>query len=201
MALQPESIYHIFTRAVGNETLFRQEQNFLFFLRKYQNYISPVADTFAYCLLPNHFHFFLQIKPLALLEKHFKEKKGNKPFNIELVSDFIMERFSNLLNSYTKSFNKVYGRKGALFMDYLRRVELKEECQFGATIFYSHKNPVHHGYCKDISEWKWSSYASILSQAKTSLLREEVLEWFGDVTAFKKYHEQTIYLKDSLIIE
>jgi hypothetical protein len=36
----------------------------------------------------------------------------------------LMERFANLCNSYTKSYNKVYERKGALFIDYLKRQKL-----------------------------------------------------------------------------
>jgi hypothetical protein len=30
---------------------------------------------------------------------------------------FLMERFSNFCNSYTKSYNKFYDRKGALFLE------------------------------------------------------------------------------------
>ncbi len=41
-----------------------------------------------------------------------------------------MERFSNFLNSYTKSFNKANNRKGALFMDYLKRSVVKQRNRF-----------------------------------------------------------------------
>ncbi|MGN6617851.1 MAG: hypothetical protein ACTHJ5_11810 [Ilyomonas sp.] len=127
--------------------------------------------------------------------------KNNKKFSIEVIAEFIMERFSNLFNSYTKAFNKTYNRKGALFMDYLKRVEIENESQFGATIFYIHKNPVHHQYCKSISEWRWSSYLSLLSDAPTNLVRDEVIEWFGDKEAFIEFHHQPIYLKQAIVIE
>ena len=131
----------------------------------------------------------------------FKEKKHAKDFNPDTVSDFIMERFSNSLNSYTKSFNKVYKRKGALFIDYLRRVEIKHDSQFGATIFYIHKNAVHHGLCKSIPDWPWSSYHSFFVTGNSLILREEVLEWFGGEGAFVQYHQQPIFLKDAVVIE
>jgi hypothetical protein len=54
--------YHIFNHAVGADHLFRNNENDLFFLKKYAQYISPIADTFAYCLMPNHFHFAVRIK-------------------------------------------------------------------------------------------------------------------------------------------
>lgn len=71
--LLPGKKYHILSRAVGNEQLFLTEENYRFFLERYKKYVSPVADTFCYCLLPNHFHFLVRIKEasaiLAFLEK------------------------------------------------------------------------------------------------------------------------------------
>jgi putative transposase len=127
--------------------------------------------------------------------------KPNKKFSLEIIPDFLMERFSNLFNSYTKAYNKTYNRKGSLFIDYLKRVELKDEAQFGTTIFYIHKNPVHHQYCQNITDWKWSSYLSLLSTSGTNLLRTDVIKWFGNEEAYVKFHQQPIYLKQAVIIE
>ena len=110
-----------------------------------------------------------------------------------------MERFGNLLNSYTKSFNKRNKRKGGLFIDTMRRVEVLDDSQFGTTIFYVHKNAVHHQYATTIDEWFWSSYNSLLSNSPTMLLRDEVIEFFGGKDGFEKFHQQTIYLKDNSI--
>jgi hypothetical protein len=112
-----------------------------------------------------------------------------------------MERFSNLLNSYAKSYNKVYKRMGSLFVDYLRRVEVNSSSQFGSTVFYVHKNPVHHGFSKKIDEWKWTSYHSLLSNQPTLLLRNEVLDWFGGVEKFIQFHNQPINLKGGTELE
>jgi 2-polyprenyl-3-methyl-5-hydroxy-6-metoxy-1,4-benzoquinol methylase len=77
----------------------------IIFLGRFKLHISPVADTFAYNLLPNHFHFLVRIKPLQEIKSHFLKVKANKLFDIEYAPEFVMERFGNLLNSYTKSFN------------------------------------------------------------------------------------------------
>ena len=60
----PESskYYHIHHHANGFENIFKSEENYRFFLEKYKFYISPVANTLAYCLMPNHFHFLIKIK-------------------------------------------------------------------------------------------------------------------------------------------
>ena len=199
--LIPDHSYHILGRAIGSEKIFIQEMNYTFLLKKYYKHIVPIADTFSYCLLPNHFHFLIRVKNMVEVKSHFNKMKPGKLFYPELVSDFIMERFSNWLNSYTKAFNKTYERQGSLFIDYLRRDEILTSEQFGATIFYIHKNPVHHSYCKLMEKWHWSSYNTMLSNSKTLLLRNEVLEWFGGKDGFISYHQQPAYLKNAIIIE
>ena len=194
-------MYHILSRAVGNEKLFFRDTNYQFFLQKYKKYIPPLADTFAFCLLPNHFHFLIQIRSFEELNLYFQEKKKTKAIDLIQTPDLIMECFSNLLNSYTKSFNKVQNRKGGLFIDYLRRVEINRDSQFGSTIFYIHKNPVHHGYTDTISQWRWSSFHTLIGKSETILKRKEVLNWFGGISAFQQYHEQSIDLKTAKFLE
>ena len=199
--LIPDKTYHIFSRAMGNEKLFLEEANYKFLLKQFLKYISPVADTFAYNLLPNHFHFMVRIKNINTIHEEFLRVKKNKKFIIESIPDFIMERFSNLLNSYTKAINKKYSRIGGLFIDIMRRVEVKDDGQLGATIFYIHKNAVHHGYTENISEWYWSSYQAFISNAPTQLLRDEVLDWFGGIEQFIEFHKQPVYLKSAVMVE
>ncbi|MEQ1553934.1 MAG: hypothetical protein ABL929_07145, partial [Ferruginibacter sp.] len=151
---------------------------------------------FTYSLLPNHFHIVLRIKDYHNITSHFEETKKKKfdPIKFD-ISDFIMERFSNFLNSYTKAINKTYNRKGALFLDYLKRSKVKNESDFTSFIFYVHKNAVHHGYCKEIGDWPHDAYNSFLSKMPTKLLRDEVIIWFGGVENFKQFHNQPIDLK------
>jgi len=61
-SLQPSRFYHIYNHANGSENIFRDAENYRFFLEKYELYISPVAETFAWCLMPNHFHLLIQIR-------------------------------------------------------------------------------------------------------------------------------------------
>jgi REP element-mobilizing transposase RayT len=199
--LIPGHSYHIISHAVGNEKLFRIDDNYRFSLQRYQKHVNPVVDTFAFCLLPNHLHFLVRVKDFNTIARHFSEKKYNKEFHPEIVSDFIMERFSNWLNSYTKAFNKMFNRKGALFIDYLRRVEVEESTQYTSTIFYIHKNAVHHEYCNKIEDWKWSSYQLMLSHAKTWICKDEILEWFGGIELYKQFHQQPIVPKNAVILE
>ena len=194
--LMPSQAYHLFSRAVGREKLFIEEKNYSYFLDRLNFHTGTIADIFTYALLPNHFHLLVRIKPAEIIINHFEiiKKKKFDPRNYD-ISDFIMERFSNLLNSYTKSVNKMYNRKGALFIDYLKRTKVEKESDFASYLFYIHKNAVHHNYSKKIGDWKFDAFQSLTSNKPTNLLRAEILEWFGGKEKFVEFHNQPIHVK------
>jgi predicted helicase len=94
VTLSPNNFYHIYNHANGNENLFRSGDNYSFFLKKYAVHISPIADTFAYCLLPNHFHILVQIKDKETLRKTFPKFE-----TLEKLEKGISKQFSNFFSS------------------------------------------------------------------------------------------------------
>ena len=185
--LESNKFYHIFNHAVGNENFFKCDDNYNFFIKKYIEYINPIANTYSFVLMPNHFHYLIEIKDrkniyLRYLELELKKEIPNVKTEKELdYEKFAMQQFSNFFNSYTKSFNKKYNRRGALFIDYLKRDEIKDEVHLKNIVLYIHQNPIHHKFCKRIDEWKYSSYKTILSNSFSHLQRDEVIKWFGDL--------------------
>jgi len=192
--LIPEQFYHVFNRAVGSDKLFLQNENYYFFLQKLKFYILPVADLFSYNLLPNHFHFFLRIKTEEELRRSYKLKHFNKTaqLKIEQMPGFVLQQWSNFLNSYAKSFNNTFGRKGKLFMESVRRSEIKNENYFRKIIYYIHANAVHHGICTKTEDWPHSSYSSIIHNSSSLLKRDELLEWFGGLDAYIRFHKMNL---------
>jgi len=170
--------YHIYNRGINGENIFRNEENYFFFLEKWAQYVSPVADTYAYCLLKNHFHFLIRIK-----EEDVYIYKDNKE-KLAIPS----QQFSNLFNSYAQSFNKVYERTGSLFESPFRRKEVDNPIYFYQLITYIHLNPQRHKFVEDYKVYPYSSYGALLSTKNTKLRREEVMSWFGDIDNFKKFH-------------
>ena len=72
--LEPDRIYHIYNRGINGENIFKEERNYAYFLTKYAKCISPIADTYAYCLLKNHFHLAVKIKTEEELLDFYFEK-------------------------------------------------------------------------------------------------------------------------------
>ena len=108
------------------------------------------------------------------------------------------KQFSHFFNAYTQYINKKHNRTGRLFQSRFKRKHIDSESYLKNLIFYVHNNPVHHGFCKDISNYRWSSYGSIISNKKTNLKRLEVINLFGNISDFIEYHENNY---SDLIIE
>ncbi|MDN4166377.1 hypothetical protein QWY31_12775 [Cytophagales bacterium LB-30] len=194
--MEPEKIYHIYTHANGSENLFRNEENYRYFLQRYAHFISPVAYTYAYCLMPNHLHFLVKIKGEVDLLEFFKSKVSNKDLTgFENLSGLTVRQFSHLLNAYTKAYNKQYQRMGSLFVRAFKRKEINHDSYLTSVIHYIHANPVHHGFTKSIADWPWSSYQAYILDKPSALKREAVLEWFGGQHDFIRFHQQTISTK------
>jgi REP element-mobilizing transposase RayT len=191
--LQPNTYYHIYNRAVGKEKGFVEEKNYPFFLGKLKQYITPIAKVYAYCLLPNHYHLFVKIKTEEEIDTYKTQlNELNKILgNFETSESFIVKQFSNMNNSYTKSFNKTYDRKGKLFLQSFKRKEVDSDEYYTKLIHYIHSNPVHHQLVKQIKDWKHSSYNALLSTSATLLQRDEVLNWFRGRDKFIIFHQET----------
>ncbi len=192
--LLPDNIYHIYNRGNNKENLFIEEKNYFYFLKLWKKYISPITDTFAYCLLKNHFHFLIRIKDeeqLLLYKALLKSAKFEKPLlsKEETIRKIISQSFSNFFNAYAKSINKSYQRTGSLFQERFRRKNIDNDNYLTEAIFYIHANAQRHGFINDFRNYQHSSYPSLLSSHSTLLMRTEVFDWFGGRDGFKKYHE------------
>jgi REP element-mobilizing transposase RayT len=187
--LEFERYYHIYNRGINSCNLFNETGNYEHFLRLYEKYILPIADTFAYCLMPNHFHFLVKIKEEKEVFNNENLSGYKRPdrFNIPNRPS---KQFSNLFNAYTKSFNKRYNRTGSLFQRPFKRILVENESYLKYLLYYIHYNPVKHGFVEDMIEYPWSSYLTVSSPKKTNLQRHQVINWFDDLDNLKSFHQQ-----------
>ena len=181
--LAPDETYHIYNRANGNEKIFLSSENYRFFLEKFKLYIQPIADTYCYCLLPNHFHFLIRIKSADEIQKIFPDFDNSESSRL-----ILSKQFSNLFSSYTQAFNKQQNRKGSLFMKNFKRKKITDIKYLRKVVHYIHFNPVEAGLSKKPIDWKHSSYKSIISTAPTLLLRDELFYLFNDKENFEYVH-------------
>jgi putative transposase len=197
--LENGKYYHIYNRGNNGIDLFFEIENYNHFLRLYAKYIDPIAETYAWCLMKNHFHLLVYIKETHEIDiTTLEHSSTDKP---KLINP--SKQFSNLFNAYALAINKRYNRTGSLFEKNFRRKVVSSEVYFQKLIFYIHNNPVHHKFTQHIIEYPWTSYGTVISTKTTKLQRDKVIEAFGDVENFKYYHSisQNVDEIESLIME
>lgn len=189
--LQYGKFYHIYSHGVGNRNLFKEPENYEYFLHLYGKYIEPVADTFAWALMPNHLHLLVRFRENNEIfasptpDRVLNPVRGkNKPQKIGTPS----QQFSKLFNSYAQAFNKWTGNRGTLFERPFKRKPIGNIHYLKRVVLYIHNNPVHHNFCKHPLEYPWTSYLSFISLKPTKLQRDEVVGWFDREANFKAKH-------------
>lgn len=213
VSLEYGHFYHIYNRGIDSCDLFREQDNYDYFLGLYDKYISPVAETFAWVLMPNHFHLLVRVKEekeIGLIpQKPLSGYATTERIKEEVTSSAVINpdegyigkrykpenQFSHLFNSYAQAFNKRFGRTGSLFQHPFKRKLISNENYLKQVIIYIHNNPVHHGFCSHAMEYPWSSYLTCISVKSTKLKRESVMCWFDSQANFKIVHNEKVEIE------
>jgi len=177
------NFFHIFNRGNNRENIFVQERNYSYFMELWWKHISPIAETWAFCLLRNHFHAAVYVKEQVTDLTGPKLKDPSK-------------YFSNLFNAYTRSLNIAIQRTGALFERPFKRIPIDKEAYLMRLIIYIHQNPQKHSFVTDFRDWNFSSYHSIIGNAPTRLQKDKVLQFFGSREDFIRIHQEIQPLAD-----
>jgi REP element-mobilizing transposase RayT len=104
-AFVADCYYHIYNRGNNRQTVFFEEDNYLYFLRGVKKYLLPVVNMIAYCLMPTHYHLMVRMKD-------FQQQTSEVSKTSEALVSKAMMRLSV---SYTKAINKRFERVGSLF--------------------------------------------------------------------------------------
>lgn len=181
--LEAGCFYHIYNRGINGQNIFFEEKNYYFFLERYAKYVFPFVETYAYCMLKNHFHLLIQVRTEEEIRLYLKGKKSDKS-----ISWHVSNAFASLFQSYAQAVNKTYHRTGSLFEEPFHRIEVGNDAYFSYLIWYIHHNPQKHGFIKDFRDYVHSSFWSHLHHKPTKLNRDNVLQWFGNRDGYTRFH-------------
>jgi REP element-mobilizing transposase RayT len=152
MQLTEGGIYHIYNRGINKQIIFSSPGNYIYFLGKVRKHLLPVCDILCYCLMPNHFHFLIHANEKSILPV----KTG--AVEMQLVSASV----KHWLSSYTKGYNKMYGRTGSLFVQntHCKQIVFDVYHRQGsfACFNYIHQNLWKSGMVAKIEDWRYSSF-------------------------------------------
>lgn len=186
------SYYHLFNRGNNGEALFPGHKDYISFLKKYAHYCFFVLDTYAFCLLNNHFHLLVRVRT----KKEQRELILHHPFRVrdpERVDNGnawnASRQLSHLFNSHAQSMNKRYNRTGSLFEKPFHRKSVSDEHYFSRLVCYIHWNPQLHGLVKDFRNYPYSSYRLFANNTDSRINKMEVLSWFNGLEGFHAAHQ------------
>lgn len=189
--------YHIFNRGNGKMDIFRDSDDYIFFLFRLKEYLFPEwkrrrapsatsgieryersafpEESFSlisYCLMPNHFHLLI----------------GQ---NTDVSISALMLRLSG---SYAKFFNKKYERVGSLFQDQFKSVHIKSNPQLLHLSAYIHLNPVTARLIRNLdTPYPYSSYPEYVGVREGSLCKKEII-----IDQFKNQSDYAIFVANSV---
>jgi putative transposase len=154
-AYGPGQFYHFYNQGAHGVSIYREEKNYFFVLRKMQAYCQSLRlAPIAYCLLPNHYHYLI--------------RQDGEP-----VAGLLPQR---VYNSYSKAYNKRYGHRGTLFAGSYRVKAVEEEGYLLHLCRYIHANPVIHGLVDDVVDWPYSNYLEWIGERSGRLVDREFVK-------------------------
>ena len=176
------TFYHIYNRGNNRENIFFQERNYAYFTDLWWKHTSPIAETWAYCLLRNHFHATVYIK----------NKEDLTGLKLKEPSQY----FSNFFNAYARGVNIATQRTGTLFERPFKRIHVDSESYLLRLIVYVHQNPQKHKFEDDFRNWNYSSYHELIANVPTRLQRDRMMQLFGSQKDFIRIHQEIQPLVD-----
>jgi putative transposase len=179
--------YHVYNIGNNRETIFKEDCNYDFFLRRLQFYVGGLVHIHAYCLMPNHFHLLIEV---PLENEHLTVPSGKSGMS------HIKKAFKNFFISYAKSINKAYDRLGSLFKTKCPFKPVHDDFQYRTTIAYIHYNPIKAGLCESYDQWEYSSFLFHKNQEPSLADKVRVLKEFGNLEEFLNFHERYQKLKN-----
>jgi len=170
--------YHLFNRGNNRVHIFLEDLDCQQFMKRLQDYLLPVVDLLAYCLMPNHFHLLIRLPP------HTPPHITRRNQEISELSHAMMR----LSVSYTKWFNRHRGRSGVLFEGAFGAKLIRTDSQLLAAANYIHRNPVEAGLVQEPGNWPYSSFPSYQAQPRGGIVETSpVLELLPTGLDYEQY--------------
>jgi len=165
MFFKQDCTYHVFNRSNG--TVFHNRENYLLFLKKIRDHILPNANILSYCLMPNHFHLILTVKPEGVV---FFDNKRLEEMQV------LSRAIGTVLSSYTQALNKQQGRIGSLFAHKTKAKILNDaKNDYALNCFmYVHQNPILSKLVIKIEDWEFSSFPDYIGKRNGTLIEKQL---------------------------
>ncbi len=150
-------------------------------IRLFSRYIANTFYVLSFCFLPQNYECVLQVK-----DRENRQRLGK----IDLaLTYYLSDTIRKLHIAYARYFNYRYNRKGSLFREKPKAIELKDKSEVVKSILSVHNLPIKFRLTSNIGDWKWSSYRNYLNALDyPRISKKRVLKIFGGEDIFFEKH-------------
>lgn len=191
MKLLPDQIYHIYNQGNNQETIFKDDKDYINFLRRFRDRVLPYAEVICYCLMPNHYHFLV-----------YTNESSVETIQLGSLETQALQNCFRLLNSgYANEFNNKYQRTGSLFRQKTKFKSLIDNhSDYPFVCFnYIHQNPMRAGLVKKMEDWQFSSFQDFLGERNGTLCNFELASQLLDIQKDDFYETSYSVINENLI--
>jgi len=158
----PGTLHHVIGRGIDRTKIFRVEADQDDFLSRLATLcLEGSLMTYAWALMPNHFHLL-----------------------IRTVKQPLSTGMRRLLTGYVVNFNRRYKRYGHLFQNRYKSIICEDDPYLLELTRYIHLNPIRAGIVDDLeglSRYAWTGHSAIMGKVKRHWQdTETVLAYFGN---------------------
>jgi putative transposase len=148
-------IYHVLNRGNSKQVVFLKDQDYQSFLDLMRESLKDFSlDLYAYCLMPNHFHFILRCR------------------KAEDLSPWMQW----LMTSHVRRYHKHYGGSGHVWQGCFKSFLIQGDEYLLSVLRYVEANPLRAGLVSVAHEWEWSSHRERLEIVPGDLLGNPPIE-------------------------
>ena len=188
------TVYHVYNQSNNFEPIFRNDGNYLHFLRKLRIHILSCADILCYCLMPDHFHLLLRPNELGCSPSNVRRTlQRDEDDKTVAYQQQLSHQIKILLSSYTRGYNRQHNRRGSLFRSGTKAKPASVDLispelllskpnwwSFSSYLYncftYIHQNPVAAGLVDRAVEWPYSSAVDYAGLREGILCNYELAE-------------------------
>ena len=170
----PGALYHVMSRGSNKKQIFFNTSDYLMFLNLYKKTIENYNwISYAYCLMPNHYHLILKT-----------------------IDSNLSAGMCNLNSNFAQKSNKKNKRVGHVFQGRYKSILVEEKKYLGELLRYITLNPVRANLVKSVEDWRWSSHGEIVGKMREMYTHtKNTLSVFHDDTIearrlYKEYIDQ-----------
>ena len=159
MRFSQPGLYHVYNRGINRQPIFFSNGDYLHFKTLCQKYVASKCQIIAWCLMPNHFHFLINVDKTSLERIIWG---GNE-------MPALTNGFQLLQSSYARRTNYKENRTGSLFQQKTKAKCIEERDHAITAFWYLHQNPVKAGLVGNMWDWEYSSYQDYCGMREDNL--------------------------------